>query len=641
MYSLCFSEGHPRTPWCLAFHPSLHNILASGCLAGEVRVWDLKSGACEIWINSHNTVIASLAFHPIDHVISIATYNELHFWDWKQCHKPFSALTTPSEKEKVRFVKFDQSGNKIVTGISNIPSLRSSSHHHLAHSSASLLSQPRNESTSLNSHSFELNPSHSSQSSLSSPGNLSLAIRRSNILSRVMSLYRQLEGLEENRTTNLETSLSNNIELDDLNGILETSNVAERFNSHNRGNLDLSFEPPLSPAAMFHIEEAREFANSVTESYANNSSNSLSPNASTNLMTIFRRLHSLFTRLPQLLQNQSNGNDHETNEMDVSNAGSLSNLLDRLYEALQNKSTAALTTVMAHDHIQQVRQRVTEILERLVNISGYRTRLSNLRDQIYEVAQRITTRSEPELSLHRWDLIHCLWLVDMSIHLTRRMQRILAVDYRIAQMIFNNFSSLTQTNLNERSNTTYLNTNDSESTSELPQSVNTNSSESDVNYNDGDTMRDEDSDPSQNSVPSTSSGITRSRNTNFTWAIRSRNASANFNIPTVRVSAPDNLERNDEANEPRARIRPRSPPLPEIHQVLHSLPTERYSFFMPPTPPPTGPPSQHIWFSGGTPNWSLTGYPELGIMGGGSNFNFRIQCWNFSYFELPDLKDGK
>jgi len=35
-------EGHPRTPWCIAFHPSSSNILASGCLAGEVRIWDLK-----------------------------------------------------------------------------------------------------------------------------------------------------------------------------------------------------------------------------------------------------------------------------------------------------------------------------------------------------------------------------------------------------------------------------------------------------------------------------------------------------------------------------------------------------------------------------------------------------------------------
>ena len=35
-------RGHPRTPWCLTFHPSSDQLLASGCLGGQVRVWNLK-----------------------------------------------------------------------------------------------------------------------------------------------------------------------------------------------------------------------------------------------------------------------------------------------------------------------------------------------------------------------------------------------------------------------------------------------------------------------------------------------------------------------------------------------------------------------------------------------------------------------
>ena len=35
-------SGHPRTPWCIMFHPSSNELLASGCLGGEVRVWNLK-----------------------------------------------------------------------------------------------------------------------------------------------------------------------------------------------------------------------------------------------------------------------------------------------------------------------------------------------------------------------------------------------------------------------------------------------------------------------------------------------------------------------------------------------------------------------------------------------------------------------
>lgn len=33
--------GHRRTPWCLTFHPTIPGLVASGCLDGEVRIWDL------------------------------------------------------------------------------------------------------------------------------------------------------------------------------------------------------------------------------------------------------------------------------------------------------------------------------------------------------------------------------------------------------------------------------------------------------------------------------------------------------------------------------------------------------------------------------------------------------------------------
>ena len=35
-------KGHPRTPWCITFHPSSDQLLASGCLGGQVRVWNLQ-----------------------------------------------------------------------------------------------------------------------------------------------------------------------------------------------------------------------------------------------------------------------------------------------------------------------------------------------------------------------------------------------------------------------------------------------------------------------------------------------------------------------------------------------------------------------------------------------------------------------
>ncbi|OAD55570.1 Activating molecule in BECN1-regulated autophagy protein 1 [Eufriesea mexicana] len=110
-------SGHPRTPWCITFHPSSSHILASGCLGGQVRVWDLRDGS-KVWNAKSQTVIASLAFHPSEKLLVIATNNEIHFWDWSQS-EPFAVISTKTNLEKVRYVAFDNLGRKLITGIGN------------------------------------------------------------------------------------------------------------------------------------------------------------------------------------------------------------------------------------------------------------------------------------------------------------------------------------------------------------------------------------------------------------------------------------------------------------------------------------------------------------------------------------------
>ncbi|CAG9099199.1 unnamed protein product [Plutella xylostella] len=109
-------KGHPRTPWCIAFHPSHPQLIGSGCLGGQVRVWDL-SGGSEVWTVGNETVISSIAFHPRDQLLVIATFNELYFWDWSQ-PAPFTKVSTNNINEKVRYVAFDSLGYKLITGIS-------------------------------------------------------------------------------------------------------------------------------------------------------------------------------------------------------------------------------------------------------------------------------------------------------------------------------------------------------------------------------------------------------------------------------------------------------------------------------------------------------------------------------------------
>ncbi|CAG9771902.1 unnamed protein product [Ceutorhynchus assimilis] len=114
--------GHPRTPWCIAFHPTSNQIVASGCLGGQVRIWDL-SGGSEVWTTPIQSVIASLAFHPNDRVLVIATCNQVFFWDWNQ-PEPFAHAATSHAKENVRYVAFDKLGHKLITGIANSPMTR-------------------------------------------------------------------------------------------------------------------------------------------------------------------------------------------------------------------------------------------------------------------------------------------------------------------------------------------------------------------------------------------------------------------------------------------------------------------------------------------------------------------------------------
>jgi len=109
-------RGHPRTPWCVAFHPSKEGVLASGCLGGHVRVWDLAGNGSEVW--KTDGVVASLAFHPTDTLLAVAAFDELLFWDWRR-PEPFAKVKTRHE-EKVRFVKFDQLGHTLITGIANL-----------------------------------------------------------------------------------------------------------------------------------------------------------------------------------------------------------------------------------------------------------------------------------------------------------------------------------------------------------------------------------------------------------------------------------------------------------------------------------------------------------------------------------------
>ena len=113
-------KGHPRSVWNVVFHPSYPHLVASGCLEGIVKIWDLSQGdgklIATLNCDKSKKCVASLAFHPTDMVVLAATGNQLLFWAWDQ-PEPFAMVESNSPEENIRLVKFDSLGHHILTGI--------------------------------------------------------------------------------------------------------------------------------------------------------------------------------------------------------------------------------------------------------------------------------------------------------------------------------------------------------------------------------------------------------------------------------------------------------------------------------------------------------------------------------------------
>lgn len=99
-------SGHRRTPWVVRFHPLHSEILASGSLDHEVRLWDANAAAC---IQSHDFYrpVASLAFHAQGEIIAVASGHKLFMWHYSnrrgETSSPISVLKTTRSLRAVHF----------------------------------------------------------------------------------------------------------------------------------------------------------------------------------------------------------------------------------------------------------------------------------------------------------------------------------------------------------------------------------------------------------------------------------------------------------------------------------------------------------------------------------------------------------
>uniref|UniRef100_A0A1D1Y219 Activating molecule in BECN1-regulated autophagy protein 1 n=1 Tax=Anthurium amnicola TaxID=1678845 RepID=A0A1D1Y219_9ARAE len=96
-------SGHRRTPWVVRFHPLYPEILASGSLDHEVRLWNASTADC---IGSHDfhRPIASIAFHAQGELIAVASGHKLYIWSYKtKAASPTIVLKTRRSLRAVHF----------------------------------------------------------------------------------------------------------------------------------------------------------------------------------------------------------------------------------------------------------------------------------------------------------------------------------------------------------------------------------------------------------------------------------------------------------------------------------------------------------------------------------------------------------
>lgn len=128
--------GHSRTPWTCKYHPVRSEIVASGCLGHQVRLWNWKKNTCLAMIRLEYAII-SLSFHPSGKVLGVANGTKLNFWglgsldDWYEGggssiqgngdSRVLGMLTEVDQGHMLRCVHFPPAGNTVIVGGVNKP----------------------------------------------------------------------------------------------------------------------------------------------------------------------------------------------------------------------------------------------------------------------------------------------------------------------------------------------------------------------------------------------------------------------------------------------------------------------------------------------------------------------------------------
>ncbi|KAF5482520.1 hypothetical protein F2P56_003081 [Juglans regia] len=98
-------SGHRRTPWVVRFHPLHPEILASGSLDYEVRLWDASTSEC-IGSRDFYRPIASIAFHAKGDILAVASGHKLYLWHYNKRGESSSPIIALRTRRSLRAVHF-------------------------------------------------------------------------------------------------------------------------------------------------------------------------------------------------------------------------------------------------------------------------------------------------------------------------------------------------------------------------------------------------------------------------------------------------------------------------------------------------------------------------------------------------------
>ncbi|KAL8486742.1 hypothetical protein ACS0TY_023439 [Phlomoides rotata] len=98
-------SGHRRTPWVVRFHPFYPEVLASGSLDHEVRLWNAKTAEC-IGSRDFYRPIASIAFHAQGEILAVASGHKLYMWHYNRRGEASSPTIILKTRRSLRAVHF-------------------------------------------------------------------------------------------------------------------------------------------------------------------------------------------------------------------------------------------------------------------------------------------------------------------------------------------------------------------------------------------------------------------------------------------------------------------------------------------------------------------------------------------------------